>query len=557
MPDVLLSVSYCVLIRHHILFGVHAVFAVVAAFNPWVDFCDGVVAVPLATASRFNTAHHMAHIAAPVGPEAFHPLREWSNELRAAVDKADDSAVRVIEDKLSSFRSITTYVTPAEPEENYCRHNLDELVRAIVVLIGDSDHIYSIEAKAVKRVIGMVGAKSSTSPEPVIIAKYNSIGAGLLTTEAKGVDASLLMSFAQAIQMASDCALRLCGSFDRVFNQSNVIVPFILCSWEHFQFGCVYMMPQYFPCPVLLSSALNAGVPAERRQIARWGVALADHCRRVGERIRRIYYANSPQDGPLSKKAKVSAPLSSSSSSSFSGTAVPPIGSFVACSKLLYKAIEDTRCPRAMLCRLLSVFYLLQRGSKQCQAAVCFPEGVVGLPMKREGFQVELYAFILRKLRAFHALKHPGVSLEFPCDSEGDPARVMPDGQLEVYGVGHPIVVYQPLDPVHWKPATELVKEEKRVWEQFLSQLEVVLAQFIDAGVVHMDIRLPNLFYHVQDKSTLLIKVIDWDDALLLGARIPGDMKRAFQGAPQFPSNSSIADGACHDHMVSVMRQEL
>ena len=95
------------------------------------------------------------------------------------------------------------------------------------------------------------------------------------------------------------------------------------------------------------------------------------------------------------------------------------------------------------------------------------------------------------------------------------------------------------------------------MWEQFLSQLEVVLAQFIDAGVVHMDIRLPNLFYHVQDKSTLLIKVIDWDDALLLGARIPGDMKRAFQGAPQFPSNSSIADGACHDHMVSVMQQEL
>lgn len=514
--------------------------------------CDGVVAVPLATASRFNTAHHMAHIAAPVGPEAFHPLREWLNDLRAVVDKADDSAVRAVEDKLSSFRSITTYVTPLEPEEKFCRHNLDQLVKAIEVLI-DSDHIYSIHAKAVNMVIPMVGAKSSTSPEPVIIAKYNSIGAGLLATEAKGVDASLLMSFAQAIQMASDCALHLCRSFGQIFNQSNVVVPFILCSWEHFQFGCVYMMPEAYPCAVLLSGVLSVGVSSERRQIARWGVALADHCRRMGELIKREYYVSSSQDGHLSKKAKVSAPLSSSSS----GTAIPPIGSFVACSKLLYKPIEDTQFPRAMLCRLLSVFYLLQRGSEQCQAAVCFPEGVVGLPMKREGFQVELYAFILRKLRAFHALKYLGVSLEFPCDSEGDPARVMPDGQLEVYGVGHPIVVYQPLDPMHWKPATELVNEEKRVREQFLSQLEVVLAQFIGAGVVHMDIRLPNLFYHVQDKSTLLIKVIDWDDALLLGARIPGDMKRAFQDAPQFPSNSSIADSACHDHMVSVIRQKL
>ena len=519
--------------------------------------CDGIVAVPSATASRFNTSHHMAHIAAPAGPEAFHPIRIWLDDLRAAVDKADDSPnVSVVEDKLSRFRSTTTYVTPAEPEENYCRCNLDEFVKAIVVVIADSDHIYSIEAKAVKREISMVGAKPSTSPEPVIFAKYNSTGAGLLTSEAKGLDASLLMSFSQAIQMASDCALHLCRSFGQIFNQSNVIVPFILCSWEHFQFGCVYLMPQSFPCAVLLSSALNAGVPSERRQIARWGVALADHCRRMGGLIYMQYYASSSQGGPLCKKTKISAHFSSSSSSS-GCTASLSSNSFVACSRLLYKPIEDTRFPRATLCRLLAVFYMLQRGNKQCQAAVCFPEGVVGLPMKLEGFQVKFHAFILRKLKAFHLLKDPD-GIEFPCDSEGDPARVMLDGQLGVYGIGHPIVVYPSLDPTHWKPAaTELVKEEKRVRDQFLSQLKVVLSQFIAAGVVHMDIRLPNLFYHVEEDYTILIKVIDWDDALLLGACIPGDMMRAFQGASQFPSNSIIADGACHDHMVSAILHDL
>ena len=506
---------------------------------------NGVGKAASSTASWFSKQPHMAHIAAPVGPETFCPMRDDLEQLillagAVPIDERSVAELR-IDAILSQFRSTVSYVEPLKPEENFCRHNLDAYVRAIVDCVDDR-MFCSIEAQAVSREIMLCVAPKTTNPEPVVVWRPDHATIGLIATEAKALFTALFACCAQAIQMAADLAMWLCRMYPKVIVPSTVIVPFILCSWEHFQIGCVYLMDDAYPCAVLLTGALSVAVPSERQQIARWGVALAEHCKRMGARIKAMYHPGSEtidnSDSRYLKKRKTN--TSSSSSASSSGTSVETNWeySISASCKLFYKPIACADLPRATLARIMSVFYRLQRrGSAECKAAVCFPEGVIGLPASGEAFQQNLFDFIMRKWTKYYDIKRISVSL----DEFGYPAG---------YSVGHPIIVYRFLDR-SWTSAVALLEAEysKEQREAFVSALTVVLGLFISVGVVHMDVRLPNIFFKFDTKGIVRIKVIDWDDALLLGDNIPVDVQ-------QFV-NSNVANADCHSEMVADMRREL
>jgi len=119
---------------------------------------------------------------------------------------------------------------------------------------------------------------------------------------------------------------------------------------------------------------------------------------------------------------------------------------------------------------------------------------VVGLPASGAAFQQNLFDFIMRKWTKYYDIKRISVSL----DEFGYPAG---------HSVGHPIIVYRFLDR-SWTSVVALLEAEysKEQREAFVSALTVVLGLFISVGVVHMDLRLPNIFFKFD--TTGILKVL-------------------------------------------------
>ena len=466
--------------------------------------------------SSFKSDDSLAHVALPVGPECYFPPRERIGTLIADVVKdVQDTAFQQFLDRLIEYRSAISYRIPVKPEEHYCRWNLDNFVETLRGLM--KNPIFKIsQAQAVSGEVTMVVGSKTTSPEPVLMCASDGSYEGVVSSEAKSVTDSMFLCLAQAVQMASDVALNqfIGGGIPR----NEVVVPFILSSWEHFQFGCVYLVEDSFPCAVLLSSILSAAVPSERAVIAKWGVALVAHARSVARCLK-------PPGERHTKRQRLNS-LSSSSSSP------PPVSSAVvqvaASTELLYKIIQRTDAyqPRGALSYLMNVFYRLRAGSNECQEAVCFPEGVLGLPCIVK--QPDLFSFVVARVEEFGQCK----------------MRVDDDGSLYGYCAGHPIVLYQKL-PEQWRQCTVLNEETEKIRSAVIKELTSVLASFEMAGVVHLDIRLPNVFYHVnQLASKVSVKVIDWDDALMIGDPIPWRLQgvdRVFQFSPPFEPTEAHA----------------
>lgn len=92
--------------------------------------------------------------------------------------------------------------------------------------------------------------------------------------------------------------------------------------------------------------------------------------------------------------------------------------------------------------------------------------------------------------------------------------------------------------------------DEKDACAQFVDSLRTVLDHVLAAGVVHMDVRLTNLFF-IRENGVFRIRLIDWDDSLLLGALIPEDMRAKLGLYPGFPSaDITHAGRECHESML-------
>ena len=123
------------------------------------------------------------------------------------------------------------------------------------------------------------------------------------------------------------------------------------------------------------------------------------------------------------------------------------------------------------------------------------------------------------------------------------------------YLAGHPIILYRKLDAT-WLLAEELESQTNDVKTSFLIELTRLLGVFFAAGVVHMDIRLSNIFFKVQDCSTVSIVVIDWDDALMRDAIIPEYLHSSDRSIP-IPRKYEDATAEVNEYFVEKLQENI
>ena len=311
--------------------------------------------------------------------------------------------------------------------------------------------------------------------------------------------------------MSTDCALYLCKMYPSLFKAGSVIVPFILAGWEGYQFGCVYLLEESFPCATLLSRVLNQSVPSDQTEICRWGVALGNHCKRMKIKLSTLSVVHSTISAQSQLKLQDSG--------------------------FLYKIIRSKGFfARSALAHVMSVFYRLDSIPNSDKNSICFPAGVIGLPSVYH--QPLLLNYVVRQLKMF-----PRCDIEMDEDSPKD------------YDAGHPIVLYRQLEAI-WQLAEKIENETDGVINSFLDELTRLLDVFVTVGVVHMDIRLSNIFFKVQEDNTVHIVVIDWDDALMLNDVIPGYLHSSDRSI-LIPHNFVYATREVHQYFVSQLRRSL
>jgi hypothetical protein len=318
---------------------------------------------------------------------------------------------------------------------------------------------------------------------------------------------------AQAIQLSTDCALYLCKIYPSLFKAGSVIVPFILAGWEGYQFGYVYLLEDSFPCATLLSRVLNQSVPSDQTEICRWGVSLGNHCKRMKDMLSTLSVVHSNISAQSELKLQNSG--------------------------FLYKIVRSKGFfARSFLAHVMSVFYRLDFIPNSDKNSICFPAGVIGLPSVYH--QKPLLKYVVRQLKMF-----PN------CDIKMDEDEDSPKD----YDAGHPIVLYRQLEAI-WQLAEKIENETDDVIKSFLDELTRLLDVFVTVGVVHMDIRLSNIFFKVQEDNTVHIVVIDWDDALMLNDVIPGYLHSSDRSIP-IPHNCVYATGEVHQYFVRLLRESL
>jgi hypothetical protein len=184
----------------------------------------------------------------------------------------------------------------------------------------------------------------------------------------------------------------------------------------------------------------------------------------------------------------------------------------------------------------MSVFYRLDSIPNSDKNSICFPAGVIGLPSVVH--QHLLLKYVVRQLNQF-----PKCFIK------------MDQGSPMDYDAGHPIVLYRQLEAI-WQLAEKIENETDDVVESFLDELTCLLDVFVTVGVVHIDIRLSNIFFKVQEDNTVHIVVIEWDDALMLNDVIPAYL-HSFDRSKPIPHSYVYATGEVHQYFVGLLRESL
>ena len=226
-------------------------------------------------------------------------------------------------------------------------------------------------------------ANKSTLPEPILLYKLNNNSLGLITSEAKAVTDSCSVTFAQAIQVASDCALQTFNYMqanDKSVTYEDVVVPFVVAASDTVQFGVVYLIQDNFPNSCLLSEEISLLNPDGRVEISRWLFALS--------KLVHHYLGLFPS--LLSKKNKLS---NIDCRLNLDGMILKPLETFT----------ENTTEPTLLFSRATSILNIYKKlwDNQKSKELVCFPEGTIGFP---DVNQDEFLKSVKAKLQEFGQL---------------------------------------------------------------------------------------------------------------------------------------------------------
>lgn len=166
-----------------------------------------------------------------------------------------------------------------------------------------------------------------------------------------------------------------------------------------------------------------------------------------------------------------------------------------------------------------------------------------------------------------------------------DPDTLKQEGYCTV---GYPIVVYKRLDTTEWKQGDELLllesENRSQIVQLFLSSVARACKLIEQAGIIHTDLRLYNIFYRVTTPSSdsdaidaalvnasisaagsghpelsVSIKIIDWDDSVRINEAIPQELLDDRYEDLRFPQDPSfdVATAAYHEFFLESLKQEL
>ena len=484
----------------------------------------------LFSASALSANDGLAFIALPYGPGCFWSARSLITDLVAEVEHIQPEALP----KVFNARRVDlpiSYKTPPQGEEHYCRVTLDEICSAIAVgaSLLTSQRVSVVQASQVGNKIDFFCASRRTSPEPVIMYEWNGFSVGLIASEAKRVDASLYECMCQAVQMASDCAL----SMLQFLQSEDIVVPYVTSAGFSVQFGAVYLMKESYPCAVTLSEELSVLNMAQVKRINQWIGALSSFC---GRMIQRIHSAMDERSGNK-RLAQTQSMIRLAIDESYLLKPIVALQAKYATSLSNY---------------LLHLYYKLWHSS--AQQYVQFPVGVMAYPHSRE---VGLANYIKSKFRII--AERGNKDAEYY--------------ESIVSDAGHPIFVYEDLSLQSvWREASRMLDEADTSQElitMFVAVLKEALQAIAAAGVIHMDLRLSNIFYRVVQyehdaasgvqSSRVEVRIIDWDDSLLIGEIVDKSLYDKMRGDHRYPQGECFkkAIPQYHEEFFGMIEKEL
>lgn len=461
-------------------------------------------------ASSLNKCESLSLLSPPIGIYSFLPERGLLSQLMADVlspIEFSDAAIPVIR-QMHYMNTPHSYQVVKEPEAAFSRVNLDIIMHHIQSSLPErlKSLIKYVQDEGVSNNIQYTFSFSKSSPHPSIMYRYNEHHFGLIASEAKGFDASMMVGYAQAVALASDFAVDLHYRCD--VDSQDIVVPFVLASASRVQFGAVYLVEDCFPVPVLLSDELSVTSTKTLTLIMKWILALS---RFIEHAVDTYIPSQRAHQEPRYKNVDPVARLN--------------------LSKYFFKPIREMDC-RNILTWLTGLMDRFQRlwDSEDSRQYVVFPVGCIGVP------DIETQKELHKSIRA--RVKHLFIKYK---EQQGEY-----DTKYSTPGAA--IVLYQEYDMNVWKRGDAILSDpnaDARVRLAFLDQLSQATEAFEKAGVIHTDLRLFNIFYklerrdshcssHATDQQssavlamadsssfTLEVRVLDWDDSVNIGNPLP------------------------------------
>eukprot|EP01033_Poteriospumella_lacustris_P014477 gene14477-10351_t len=134
---------------------------------------------------------------------------------------------------------------------------------------------------------------------------------------------------------------------------------------------------------------------------------------------------------------------------------------------------------------------------------------------------------------------------------------------------GYPIVVYPRLEESRWRfagttyfvegvPPCSTVDVPRQYRASFYDKVCRVVDLMAEAGVCHLDVRLNNLFYRVEENGEVNIKVIDFDFAWRMNHQLPAVFREWIDDTRNaFPKNVHVAGRQWLNPMMAALRTAL
>ena len=424
-------------------------------------------------------------------------------------------------DFLSMYSTIATYLTTGT-EERYMRENLNRIigyVKARTASYIDGTK-YQLETN-----VGTTGtvngmklkfASSKSKSETILYARGFLFDVVLLGSEAKGEDDSHHVAVNQAIQCSSDALYHMVHRLNG--NVKTSAIPFLIVAGGELQIGVVYSLEhKFYPVPLHLFGPISLLFQPDVAYKYLEGISSY-----LGEFLLTQNYF------PVTSNVEA-APLRLT-------LLDPPVYFY----KPLQIFFQSSLYAFARLQQLLHVFDSLFESVK-LRSVIVFPVGFIGYPSREAAFSSSIRDYLNHVIhpslfdrakigsitqakytssRKSEGSKKRKINSESDVSASSDQSTSSAESNDASTKLpdGYPILVYPYLNPNMWKIAGQLNGDDRFQWDvniaeeyrqAFYDKVKEVVHQMAEAGVCHLDIRLSNIFFRIdQTSQNIEIKLI-------------------------------------------------